>query len=157
MDSHFEELFNVSPIVNAALAHDQLAGRNARCKSLSDRQIGGEGLEVAIVDHDNSHIGNPFQYGIQLTLMMRFNQDVQGQFACQCMKVDKLSALERCHNQEHRICAIRTCLVKLDVIDHEFLIESRQGNRLFDVAKIIQTPLKEILVGQHGKSRSARL
>src|SRR5215510_16406023 len=71
------------------------------------------------------------------------------------MKVDKLSALERRHNQEHRICAIRPCLVKLDVIDHEFLIESRQRNGLFDSAKVIQTALKEILIGQHGKSRSA--
>ena len=86
-------------VLNAALADDQLAGRNAWRQTFGDREIGREGREVPIIDPDHPGVGNPFQDRVQLTFMMDFNQHVQCQLAGQRMKIDELSPFQRGHDQ----------------------------------------------------------
>src|SRR6476469_8134781 len=66
MDAEVEELLHMTARVDAALADDEFAGRNAGSQSLRHREVGRKRREIAIIDADNPGVGNPFQHPVEL-------------------------------------------------------------------------------------------
>jgi arabinofuranan 3-O-arabinosyltransferase len=108
---------------------------------------GGERPQVAIVDADQP--GAALQDARQLLGVVKLDERIHAQRASLGKQSRQVAIAEDLGNQEDCIGAGHAGLQELIAIEDEVLAEDRQVDGSADRGEILQSPLKERLIGQH--------
>ena len=101
---------DVLPAAHAALADDDLAGRDGGRKALGDLQVGLEGTKVAVVDPDD--LGVDLEGLLELGLVMHLDERLHPKLLREGAELSEQAGIEHRDYQEDRVSAVRPRLVE---------------------------------------------
>src|SRR5262249_49917813 len=126
---------------------------NERAQFQDRIKIHLKGAQVAAVDADD--VAAAFQSALQFLLVVDFAEHVQVHGPGAFQQAAKCLVVEGRENQQDRVGVVGPCFQHLEVVNDKVLAQARQLGGRGSLAQVPQRPLKELLVGEHGKRGSA--
>src|ERR1041385_454433 len=136
---------------NAALADHQAILRNQRRQRLAGFQPGLEAAQVTVVDPDQRRA--KFSGAIELIAVMDLDQHVHAMRDCRSLEVARRSVVERRHDDQDAVGAVRPRLGYLPGVVHEILAQDRERGGRARRDHEVEMALEGWRVGQHREAR----